>query len=294
MSIKHTAEKYAPEFLVGFGIASVVIGTAKLCKSSKQADEVIEETSHELKEIHENPNSANYKKDLSLAYFRFVRGILKTYGPGAAIEGIGLVCLVLSNGIYKDRAITFSAAYTAVNEMYNQYRKRVVDKYGEEADHDILYNVTEETVKEEYIDEEGKKRKRSKKVKKVNGPVLSPVSRVFGHNSRLYEPGDMDFNLYQLKDIQDTFNNLLRIEKVIYLDRVLRELDLLYCEDDDEMVKRLHIMGWIWDPNGPDDQIDFGIKNKYPTGGFVNGDATNGLEEDIWLEFNCQADVWSD
>ncbi len=62
------------------------------------------------------------------------------------------------------------AAYAAIDKGFKEYRSRVIERFGEEVDRELKYNLKAKKFEETVVDEETGKEKKVKK----NGFVVSP------------------------------------------------------------------------------------------------------------------------
>lgn len=159
-----TGRKYAPELLLAAGIIGGVTTVILACKETLKAQEVIENHNSQIEQIHEAADVANpgeytpeeQKKDLTATYIRTGVAFDKTYMP-AIIVGTGSVVAVLASfGIMKKRYLGMVAAYGALDKLFKDYRKRVVDTLGEEKDREFRYGLSKESVKTTIDNGDGK------------------------------------------------------------------------------------------------------------------------------------------
>ena len=187
--------------------------------------------------------------------------------------------------ILKRRNIALAAAYAVVDKGFKKYRKNVVERFGEQLDKELRYNIKAKEVEEIVKDENG-----NEKVEKtiVNEVGINPVdgysgyARFFDAASSFFEK-DPEYNLMFLRKQQDWANEVLRSRGHLFLNEVYDMLGI-------QRTKAGQVVGWIYDeknPNG-DNYVDFGIyNNKEASRRFVNG-----YEYNILLDFNVDGPIY--
>lgn len=285
MNIKGKLMKHAPEILLGFGILFVIGGTAKACHDTKEATEIIEDTKktidtmHECRETHteeEYPTDI-YKKEIVTTYMSTAGKLIRIYLPAATIMTAGIGMILSSHHMLSSRNAAISAAYAAVQEGYSEYRKRVINRFGEEVDRQIRYNITEEKETVETKDEETGKTKKTKVTRNiVEDTIASPYSKFF-EEGNIYWEKDPELNLMFLKSREQQANERLKRNRILFLNEVYDLLGL-------PRSKSGQIIGWVYKDGN--DYVDFGIFND------CNKRAVNGLEPVFLLDFNCKDNVF--
>jgi hypothetical protein len=176
-----------------------------------------------------------------------------------------------------------AAAYTAVDTGFKRYRGRVVERFGEQLDKELRYDIKAKEVEETVVDKKGKEKTVTKTVEVAN-PVAaqSPYTVCFDETCTGWQR-DAEANKYFLLQQQDWANDKLKAKGHMFLNEVLDMVGLPRCRAG-------QTVGWIYDENNPigDNYIDFGIFNIHsePARRFVNG-----LEQSIWLNFNVDGNI---
>lgn len=281
-------KEHTPEILLVGGIAGTVIGTVLGCKATVKAKEVVKDVKEDMAKIAECAGdeglkeSGDYtdedaKQDTIIVYTKAAMRFIKLYAPAVIIGTLSIVSLFASHGIMRKRTAALAAAYTAVDASFKAYRGRVVKKYGQDADNELMYHPETVKVDEIEVDAETGKEKKVKKTIEVLDPELdSPYAVYFDKRSRNFE-GDRDYDLFFLRSQQNLANDKLRTRKskVLFLNEVLDDLDL-------PRVQMGQLVGWRYDPDDPDldNYVDFRIREVYRR--TDNGD----YESAILLDFN--------
>ena len=81
----------------------------------------------------------------------FAKDIVKVYWLPASLEIASIVLIWKGRSILRKDLSAMTAAYAAAMEAYRKYRERVVEKYGKQADEELLLGYD----KEERVDENG-------------------------------------------------------------------------------------------------------------------------------------------
>lgn len=284
-------KKISPELMIGGGIVLGVACVVTACMATKKVDGIIEQTHEELNLVQSDIEKNNnidisdpelFNKELKKAYFKVYMStglrFVKLYGP-SAFMGIGSVGLILaSHGILKTRYLSTAAAYTALDEAFKDYRKRISNIAGEESEK-RFFNGTEETSIDILDDENGE----SKKIKAVKA------------NSRKYTPYEFDWNrftaptcwetnaernLYFLKAQKQYCDDLLNSRGHLFLNEVLDAIGL-------DRTPEGAVTGWLRGTG--DDIVDFGIEEFY-TDDYCDD---SKYIKNLHLHFNVDGLIWN-
>ena len=287
-------KQYSPEILIGVGVAGVVTSTVMACKATTKLSDILEESKEQLdkintcKEDEEFAKKHGYtqedaKKDLAIVYTQTGLKVVKLYAPAVALGTVALTCIISSNNILKKRNAALSAAYMTVDRSFKEYRGRVAERFGEEVEKEIRYNIKAEEIVTGK-DEEGNDIVETVKTMSMEDPNgYSPYARFFDESCAAWQP-DAEYNLMFLKAQQQYANDLLRSRGILFLNEVYDMLGI-------DRSSAGQIVGWIYDEECPigDNFVDFGIydTSKERVRAFVNGYETN-----ILLDFNVDGPVW--
>ena len=164
-------KKISPEILIGVGIVSIGAGTVLACKATLKADAVLDEHANKMFAIEEAkekfPDSYSDKDELQdkvTTYTQTGVGFAKLYWPSAVLMVGGVVCILSAHGIMKQRNAALAAAYAVIDKAFKSYRGRVVDELGKDKDYHFMYDTEYQTITEETVDEDGKKKKVKKEI----------------------------------------------------------------------------------------------------------------------------------
>lgn len=290
---KNMVQKHSPEILAGVGVVGVVASTVMACKATMKLNDILEEskeTRDKIREVESNPryeeqySHEDAKKDLTINYTQTGLKIAKLYAPAVILGSASLGCLLASNDILRKRNAALSAAYMTVDKSFKEYRQRVVDRFGEEVEKEIRYNIKAEEVTSTVVAEDGSETTVTETVKTMDPNLYSDYAKFFDEASPYWQK-DPEYNLMFLKSQQQYATDLLRARGRLFLNEVYEMLGI-------EKTKAGQIVGWIYNPENPigDNFVDFGIfdMSKERVRAFVNG-----YEPNILLDFNVDGDVWS-
>ena len=272
----------------------MVAGGVFACKATVKAEAVIEEKNMTLEKINavkaavesdeeaykeyteETYSNEDYKKDLYITYSTMVKNLVKLYWPALVLGGIGIGSIMHGHNILSKRNLAIAAAYKTVKEGYSEYRKRVIDELGEDADKRFKYGVQKKDIEIEQEKDDGTiKKKTIKDVDVLEG--YSKNAKFFDSASQHWQKSP-EYNLLFLRERQEYANHLLQTRGHIFLNEVYDMLDI-------PRTKEGAVEGWIREGNG---FVDFGIYELYSdaTRNFVNG-----YENVILLDFNVDGNI---
>lgn len=288
-------KKHSPEILLVTGITGVVTSAVMACKATTKMDAIIEETKKSIDMIHEGMEAGNIcdveyteedgKKDLAIVYIQTGVKFAKLYGPSVLLGLTSIGCILASNNIIHKRNVALSAAYTAIDRSFKGYRSRVIERFGENMDRELRYNIKTQEIKETVVDEEtGKKKTVKSTVSVVDPNTYSDYARFFDEYCAGWTK-DAEYNLMFLRQQQNYANELLKSRGHLFLNEVYDMLGI-------DRTKAGNIVGWIYDEEHPvgDNFVDFGI---YVLDNEKARDFVNGRERSILLDFNVDGDILS-
>lgn len=284
--------KHSPEILVVAGTVGVIVSAVTACKVTTKVQDILDETKETVDTVHkcaedetlkEEYTEDDAKKDLAIVYIQTGVKLVKLYAPSVILGAVSLTAILASNNILKKRNAALAAAYAAVDKGFKEYRLKVIDRFGEEVDKELKYNIKAKKVEEDVTDPETGKTKKVKKTEKVSElDTCSPYAKFFDASSREWEK-DPEYNLMFLRAQQQYANDIFRSRGHLFLNEVYDMLDI-------PRTKEGQIVGWVYDEENPvgDNFVDFGI---YETNR-ANQNFVNGYEPVILLDFNVDGNIW--
>jgi hypothetical protein len=204
------------------------------------------------------------------------------YGPAVLVGAASITSILVGYNILNKRNVAAIAAYTAAAKEFKQYRGRVIERFGEELDRELKYNIRTKEIEERVVDEDGNETIVKNTVTTAN-PDYSEFTKCFDESCVAFAKSPED-NMKFLKAQQNYLNDLLKRRRHVFLNEVYDALGF-------DRTSAGSIVGWIYDedcPNG-DNYIDFGIFNikSKEARAFVNGH-----ERAIWLDFNVDGVIY--
>ncbi len=283
-------QKHSPEILVVAGIVGAVTSAVMACKATTKLSEITEESKAHLEAIHDamdNPETmpnGDYseedgKKDLTIVYAQTAGKIIKLYAPSIILGTLSIGAILTSNNMLRKRNMALATAYAAVDKSFKEYRSRVVERFGEELDRELKYNIRREQVEETVVDENGEEKTVTKELEVVDSSAISEFAR-FYDDGCLGWTKDPEMNLMFLRRQQDAANDRLKDKGFLFLNEVYEMLGI-------QRSRAGQSFGWVYDKNN-EYKIDFGI---YDTHKPANRDFVNGYERTILLDFNVDGNI---
>jgi hypothetical protein len=272
-------QKASPQLLFGAGIVGMVGSTVLACRATLKMDEVLDDAKGKLgtaKSLqHREYSEKDRSRDVSLIYFQSGVKIARLYAPAIIVGGVSIYLLRTSNGILTKRNVALTAAYGALEKGFNEYRARVVDKYGEDEDRNFRYG----TRKVEVTDP---KTQKTKTVTRVGTDDPSIYARFFDLHSSSWNK-EPEYNLIFLKCQQNYANDLLRSRGHVFLNEVYDMCGI-------PRSKAGAVVGWLLSAEGETDNfINFGVFDGQSD---AARDFVNGQEGAILLDFNVDGVIY--
>lgn len=287
-------KKHSPEILVGAGVVGVVASAVMACKATTKLDDVLAETKDTVDKIHDVtehpekiPEGKEYtvedsKKDLTIVYTQAGVKLVKLYGPAVVLGTVSIAAIIGGHHILRKRNIALAAAYTAVDKGFKEYRGRVLERFGEEVDRELRYNIKAKEIEKTVTDANGKETVVKETVDVADPNLTSDYARFFDDGCTGWTK-DPEFNLMFLKDQQRYANDLLKSKGHLFLNEVYDMLGIPRTQAG-------QVVGWIYDEKNPigDNFIDFGI---YDIADERKRSFVNGYERTILLDFNVDGNI---
>ena len=273
-------QKGSPELLLTAGIVGMVGSTVLACRATLKMNDVLEEAQNNL-HVAKALDSPQYsekdrRRDISLIYVQSSVKIVRLYVPSIIIGGVSIYALRSSHNILTKRNAALTAAYTALERGFSEYRERVVEKYGEEEDRNLRYGTQEVEITDP-------KTKKKKMVTRVGPGDPSIYARFFDDGNRNWNK-EPEYNFVFLHCQQNWANDLLKSRGHVFLNEVYDMLGM-------ERSQAGAVVGWIISHNGETDNfVNFGI---FEGNSEVVRDFVNGYEGAILLDFNVDGVIYN-
>lgn len=290
-STQYQVKKHSPEILMVAGIAGTIVGTVLACKATTKVSKIIEEKNKNVEDVHtcleEKPNEyteEDSKKDLTIIYAQTGVKLFKLYAPAIGVMVLSFASIIAGHKVLKKRNIAIAAAYAAIDKGFKQYRKNVIEEFGEGVDQQMRFGLKSKEIKKK--DKDGKTVKETEYyIDPDTNPLdnISEYARFFDAASSNFAK-DPEYNMMFLRRQQDYANEMLKSRGHLFLNEVYDLLDI-------PRSKAGQVVGWVYDKNGNtkgDNYVDFGLyRNDQGTRRFVNG-----LEYNILLDFNVDGVIY--
>lgn len=282
-------KKHSPEILVVGGVVGLVASGVMACKATTKLSAILDDSKEQIElfdKVAANPEMVNEEytvedaeKDKKIVKVQTAVKVAKLYAPAVAIGVVSIGAIFASNNIMRKRNVALGAAYATVDRAFKDYRNRVVDRFGEELDKELRYNLKTKEVKETVEDENGKKKTVKRNIKYMDSPMPSEFAVI-------YDDGCAGWT----KDPED--NKFFLIQQQRYANERLKRRGYLSLNEVYELLgfpstKAGQVVGWLYDCKDPnykgDNFVDFGL---YNVDCEPNRDFVNGYERNIILDFN--------
>lgn len=306
--------KHSPTILAVAGTAGIITAGVMACKATLKLDDVmtmskepIDDAKEAFAEAQENPEAEGakdyiergYKKDLVKGYLQMGLNLGKLYGPAILVGAAGIGCIFTSKKILENRYSACLAACTTTERLFSEYRKRVVDELGKDADVRFRHGIRQEEVSIPEYDKKGNPKKDKDgndkyKVEKVS--VIekgipeghSEYARFFDELSTEYDRSS-EYNKNYIIAQQNILNEKLRAQGYLFLNDAYEALGL-------PKSKAGQVVGWIFDRDHQS-YIDFGMFDVYRLSDderLQKSAFINGQEPSILLDFNVDGVIIDD
>lgn len=283
--VRHTLPLKAnsPAIMLGAGITAMVASTVLACQATLKVDEklaYVEDKKNEInyaEETGKNEAGQDYtpkdaESDRRMLRVQTAGQFARLYAPAVGVGLVGIALVTSGHIVLTKRNIALGAAYTALDRAYQEYRSRVKDRYGEEAEREIRYGVVEKE-----IVEEGEHGHEVKIVKQHSGVAASPYAKLFDEYNTNWRPGP-DYNKLFVKSQQQWANDRLRLNGHLFLNEVYDMLGI-------ERTQAGAAVGWV--KGHGDDYVDFGLSKDDP----ITWEFMYGNGKAIMLDFNVAGPI---
>lgn len=150
--VLYTAEKYMPEALIIIGIGGMIGAGVMAVLATPEAEERIEAEKERINdEIRKDAianNCEDYEEITKLTPKELVKTTWKCYAPAAATASLATVCIVGAHSVKTRRHATLAAAYTVTERSLHEYKNKVIEHIGEEAEREIVDAIARDKVKD--------------------------------------------------------------------------------------------------------------------------------------------------
>lgn len=292
-------KKHSPEILVVTGIVGTVASTVMACKATTKLHDVLDDTKEKIDMFHQGAEDGKVKsvvdgeivvvdyteedctRDITVTYAKTGVELAKLYGPAVVVGAASIASILVGYNILHKRTLAYAAAYTAADATLKEYRGRVIERFGEKLDKELLYNIKTKEIEETVSNEDGSETTVTKTVEVAESvPAHGFYSFCFDETASGWIR-DAERNKFFLMRQQQQANELLQANGRVFLNEVLDMLGIQRCPAGQHV-------GWVLNSEKGDGYIDFGI---FDIRCEANRRFVNGLEKSIWLNFNVDGDI---
>lgn len=286
------AQRNAPTLLFAGGVAGSVGSTVLACRATLKTSDIVDHaqrkmeqiraTPERLEELKADPETAEeYKdevyteddvqKDITRVYIGTALAVAREFAPAILLGAASIAMLSKSHNLLMQRNAAMTAAYVALERGFDEYRSRVREKYGEDAERAIRFP-------RERVKEHNEATGREHTVEILQDIEHSPYAKFFDELCHNFQKGPYgsEENLIFLKNKQNFWNDMLKSRGYVFLNDVYHDLGI-------DGTGTGAVCGWILGGPNSDNYIDFGLYNEDGT----TRDFINGREKAILLDFNC-------
>lgn len=283
-SISGFASEHAPAILVGAGIVGFGVCVFLACKATTKVDDILDESKDAAEEIDLNShmNEEETEKALKKNTLKTRMRIVRNYLPAAIVGVMSITAILVGFKVLNGRYLVATAAYASLEKMYDTYRGRIRDKYGEVADKYGRTGILEEehTVDTVIMNEDGTETHQQEIIKKdilVNAENAdNPFFFLIGPGDYLYDKfgGDMKMIETQVKIFENEAQREYSNGKYVNVNKDC--VTPIFGVESKNLTDVGQITGWCKDDKESEDigdgYVDFGF-------GTCTGPTMDGMEE---------------
>lgn len=284
----------------GFEVAAVIF----MAKQAPKAEKVLVPANKKIDKLKEELNNqeaidnhlidpAEHKQEIKKIQVDTFKQLSKIYAKPVIFTGLSLTFMGFGYKSMRDKQIGLTAAYVTLENAFKQYRNRVADAVGKNAENDIFRNMKTKTITKCIEDPTtGEMKEIEENIKQAgSGGVwelwFDASSPLWAKNGRI--------NFETLMARQKEANIMLKSQGYLFLYDVIDALDIPKSTISKDLLAASRVIGWIYDPYDETKAswVSFGISDE---SGHYNeaGEALfNNDEKDIMLSFNCDGNIVS-
>jgi hypothetical protein len=293
-------KKHSPEIMLAVGIVGVVGSTVLACRATLKVGDVIDKAKEDLNTLKEYEEAVeNGKIDIAederevkleevkhskpAVYLKTSMTLAKLYAPAVGLGVLSIASICGSHRIMNKRVVGLSAALVTAERSFKEYRGRVVDRFGEDLDRELRFDIKKKEVDMTVVDENGKEEVTTQTVDVIDPTQISDYSRIW-HEGNTGWTKDPVHNKWYLQKVEEMFTDKLRTEGHLFLNEVYHTLGFNKIPDG-------QMIGWVYDEKNPigDNFVSFGIYNDIEDEAkrlFINGE-----ERSVLLDFNHDGNI---
>ena len=270
-------QKHSPVILFSAGVVGMVATVVVASRATLKLEEVVDDFQGKLEDVrtlqHDDYSDEDRRNDQVILYSQASLKLVKLYGPAVMLGVASVACLTGSHYILTKRNAGLIVAYAGLEKAFEEYRRRVSDRVGEDVEREIMHPTKKTKVKDDVTGE-------TLDVSRSIGKGGSPYARIFDESASRNWNKQPEYNQLFIQCQQQWMNDLLNSRGHLFLNEVYDALGL-------SRTKAGAVVGWV-KGNG-DDYVDFGVfrDNEFDGMRFVCGE-----EPAVWLDFNVDGVIY--
>lgn len=282
------AQKYAPQLLMGFGAVTFVETVVLACKATVRASEVIEKHKFQMdeakvaEELADPEDGYDIRKEKAIVYAHTAADLAKVYAPAISVGVLTLGCFFKAHNLMQTRYLGAVAAYNVVSNAFHDYRSRVIEEAGVDADRHYRYGTEYETVEITTSDEKGKVKTKKETIESIDSKNVSDFSAIFDRHCPEWDQNYL-YNIKWLRANETAANDILNTRGHIFLNEVYDMIGLPHTPQG-------AVTGWIKDGGKSGDGfVSFGLDdpNNESAQRLINGE-----DNVVLLDFNVDGIIF--
>lgn len=246
-------QKYSPQILTGVGVVGLITAGVLAAKNTLKLEETLDNSNARLVRTKEQVEDGTAtQRDVNIAVMKNAVDLGKLYWAPITLAALSTCTILVGHQILHRRNLAVVAAYKGLEQAFAEYRGRVEEEYGTEAEEKIRFGIRDE----ETVGEDGKK---------VKSQSINPIG---GDYIFSFEPGNDNWtgfhehNLFFVTRFEMIFNDRLQAHGHVFLNEVLDALGIA-------RTKAGAVTGWVYKKDSGDDYISFGIRDYQDEKGYI-------------------------
>ena len=281
-------DKFLPGILTVCGGACSVGATVWACKKTMNVNDILKENDEELENIENANVDEETKIKMKRKLVRKTAGkFVKNYAGPAALEVVAIAASGKAVMTEHERFEGAAAVAATAIQGLKEYRDRVRDRYGDEVEKEIFYNMKKGEVEETVTDEKGKEKKVKKKVNVVDPDATTDFRRYLTRqNQKIWHGGDRLYVEHSINMANEVLTNKLQSGPSGFSALTINEVfDYLGFDPVPEGMTH----GWLFDYNNPNlqNKVEITFEECYIPG------ERGTLEKAYALDFNIDGNIYA-
>lgn len=251
--------KHKPEIFLAASVVAGGIAVYELCKASRNGlDDILDETTQELenvriKQIEDINGSRDYSKrqafkERAIIRARMIKKLWDIYWKGILFGALAITLNLSAHHILRKENIALMGSLAAYDKFVGGYRERVANALGDELEHNLYYDIHDETVEVVEKNADGVETT-VKKVEHGIGHAKDPYTFVFDEASSIAFRNDPESDEMMVKIAEEELNKRLEFRRTrtkpgfVFGDELL---DYLRIDPDQAGISLLMFRNAVW------------------------------------------------